>query len=72
MLNVLVEHMLDLVRGPDTGPACSYRNGSWQYDRDMEMPYRLERGEGTSFAGNPFVRGWKYAYRSFWGLCGLF
>ena len=46
---------------------CNYRQGSWVHDPSAVAPYRLER----EFDANRFVKGWKYAYRSFWGLCDL-
>ena len=50
-----------------SGPpaVCDYREGAWVHDPTAQAPYRLQR----EFASNPFVKGWKYAYRSFWGLC---
>ena len=45
--------------------ACDYREGAWVHDPAAKAPYRL----GREFDSNPFVKGWKYAYRSFWGLC---
>ena len=47
--------------------AQSYRTGAWRHTPNASAPYRLER----EFDRNPFVKGWKYAYRSFWGLCDL-
>ena len=50
-----------------SGPpaVCDYREGAWVHDPNAQAPYRLQR----EFGSNPFVKGWKYAYRSFWGLC---
>ena len=50
-----------------SGPpaVCDYREGAWVHDPNTQAPYRLQR----EFGSNPFVKGWKYAYRSFWGLC---
>ena len=45
--------------------ACDYREGAWVHDPTAKAPYRL----GREFDSNPYVKGWKYAYRSFWGLC---
>lgn len=47
--------------------AQTYRTGAWRHTPNASAPYRLER----EFDRNPFVKGWKYAYRSFWGLCDL-
>ena len=57
--------MLASMAGIGPPAACDYRDGAWVHDPTAEAPYRLER----EFASNPFVKGWKYAYRSFWGLC---
>lgn len=44
---------------------CDYRKGSWRYDPEAKSAYRLER----DFGRNPFVKGWKLAYRSFCRSC---
>ena len=58
--------MLRSILGQSSTP-CNYRQGSWVHDPSAVAPYRLER----EFDANRFVKGWKYAYRSFWGLCDL-
>ena len=47
--------------------SCSYRNGAWRHEPTLRMPYRLERGNMSE--RSQFVRGWKHATHSFWGLC---
>jgi hypothetical protein len=44
-----------------------YRNGSWVMldNATFRAPYRLERDPRR----NPFVKGWAYAGRRFWGSC---
>ena len=46
--------------------SCSYRNGAWRHEPTLRMPYRLERGNMSE--RSQFVRGWKHATHSFWGL----